>query len=66
MSREDSLSSRFDYLFEPLDDEESIDADPDGRSGPAATPTTAGHRRAPHQYGWPLPPSSSAPLAWLP
>src|SRR4051794_18844242 len=25
MSREDSLSSRFDYLFEPLDDEESID-----------------------------------------
>ena len=26
MSREDSLSSRFDYLFEPLDNEELVDA----------------------------------------
>jgi hypothetical protein len=25
MSREDALSSRFDYLFEPLDDEEPVD-----------------------------------------
>jgi hypothetical protein len=32
MSREDSLSSRFDYLFEPLDDEESIDDAPGGTS----------------------------------
>jgi len=32
MSREDSLSSRFDYLFEPLDDVESIDDAPGGTS----------------------------------
>jgi hypothetical protein len=32
MSREDSLSSRFDYLFEPLDDEASIDDAPRGTS----------------------------------
>jgi hypothetical protein len=32
MSREDSLSSRFDYLFEPLDDEESINDAPGGTS----------------------------------
>ncbi len=40
MSREDSLSSRFDYLFEPLDDEESIDDAPGGTS-------RADDRRAP-------------------
>lgn len=33
MPREDSLSSRFDYLFEPLDVEESVsDSDPAGRA----------------------------------
>jgi hypothetical protein len=38
MSREDSLSSRFDYLFEPLDDEESTDDAPDGRPRADDTP----------------------------
>jgi hypothetical protein len=45
MSREDSLSSRFDYLFEPLDDEESINDAPgdtsradDRTAAPSAAP----------------------------
>ena len=48
MSREDSLSSRFDYLFEPLDDEEPVDdaidaearfrASSDDKSAPSAAP----------------------------
>jgi hypothetical protein len=49
MSREDSLSSRFDYLFEPLDDEESIDDATGGRSRAddrTAPPSTAPVRLA--------------------
>jgi hypothetical protein len=33
MSREDSLSSRFDYLFEPLDDEVPLDDVLDAKPG---------------------------------
>ena len=37
MPREDSLSSRFDYLFEPLDVEESTDADTEIESSQTAS-----------------------------
>jgi hypothetical protein len=44
MPREDSLSSRFDYLFEPLDDDESTDGVVDAESASAEavdrTPTS--------------------------
>jgi hypothetical protein len=51
MSREDSLSSRFDYLFEPLDDEESVDdavdlRSPAGDSSDKAAPSAAPVRMA--------------------
>lgn len=65
MSREDSLSSRFDYLFEPLDDEEPVDdaidaearfrASSDDKSAPSAAPVRMALR-----------PSSLARWGWLP
>ncbi|WNG90843.1 hypothetical protein [Mycobacterium sp. ITM-2016-00318] len=50
MPREDSLSSRFDYLFEPLDVEESVpdaaDASSKGADDGGQTPTAAPVRMA--------------------
>ena len=55
MAGEDNLSSRFDYLFEPLEDDTSADgsidadspaADPDGE-----TPTYSAANRWPHGGG---------------
>ena len=49
MPREDSLSSRFDYLFEPLDDDESTDGviDAESASGEAADRTPTSRSGAP-------------------
>lgn len=47
----DSLSSRFDYLFEPLDDEEPVDDAIDALAVVGPAPTTAQRSPTDHRGG---------------
>ena len=52
MPREDNLSSRFDYLFEPLDVEESVDDSETAGGRRNGAPTQTKSRATPHPYEW--------------